>query len=184
MRHSRSVFKVTSNFFPIITTLRDKKTSTDLAIRPLSFQITQYCADYYSRTIHCLRPIGLYKSIACTGYTATIIVPMKWIRLPRVVLPYFLFVFGQLFLTCTNCECYWTDKPCYFVRNVICRFSLLARTHGRAVEYKLFRFCPRLETWINVLSISWIHYATRNCMECTFLSFFGWTRRYMDDIGA
>lgn len=27
---------------------RDKKTSTDLAIRPLSFQITQYCADYDS----------------------------------------------------------------------------------------------------------------------------------------
>lgn len=42
MLHSRSVSKTTSNFFPIIITLeRDKKTCPDLAIRPLSFQITQ-----------------------------------------------------------------------------------------------------------------------------------------------
>lgn len=183
MRHSRSVSKATSNFFQIIITLCDKKTSIDLAIRLLSFQITQYCADYGSsytlsasrRLIQKYRLYGVWDNDN-RFFDETDKVPKTGL----LYLCAFSFRFGQLIFWTITCR--RTEGPRDLISSAAI-FLLLTRIHSGAVKYKLFRFCPRLETWINVLSISLIHYAT-DCMEYTFLSFFGWTRRYMGDIAA
>lgn len=165
MRYSRSVFKVTSNFFPIIAILSDKKTPPP----------TWLLDHYRSRLRNIAQIMTLATSQTLSGSQ----------RLP-ILISHIFFLFWSIIFNIY--ELSHKEKELaisyHHLYNVICRFSLLAQIHDGAVKYKLFRFCPRLETWINVLSISWIHYATRNCIEYTFLSFFGWTRRYIWTIQA